>query len=342
MNKKHKIICLFGSSILSLGLFTIVSTSCANRFAIVNQSNYIQLTYNAKNTLLQSYTAQDWANQFSVKEYDNFINALNSIDKSYFESGFKITNLTSSSVEISNIASENVLYTNAIFRFQNYDQFLIININNLYVFPPTNISSPDLTLVAKPIVIDQINLPVIYNTNPINVLPSEWTYYINQISPVNSLYIPNDLYYLKNRELVGDKFYKLTYSINEQYLIMLDINEYPDIIFNINISPNIDKISNEKYTLNINDIEKYFSGYQMDNFDELSQVDIFQKLSEYVYNLGVYESLVNCIDSNDNSKVYNFQMIKSELIDEIIIQFTSNPNNQNSKIYFYSFKLKFK
>lgn len=342
MKKINKVTFLLGSSILSIGLIAGVSTSCANHFAVINPSNIIQLNYNAKNTLLQSYTAEDWANQFSVHQYDNFINALNSINDSYLNSGFKIASSTASSVEVLNNAADNVLYINAIFKFQNSNQTLIINIDNLYIVPPTNITPPDLSIVSNPISIDQINLPVIYNTNPVNVLPSQWTYYINQISPENSLYIPNDLYYLKYRELAGDKIYKLTYAINEQYSVMLDINNYPDIIFNINISPNIDKIPNEKYILDLNDVEKYFPGYQIDNFDELPQIDIYQKLSEYVDNLGIYEPLVDCIDANDNTKVYNFVIIKSELINQISIQFTSNPNNSNSKIYFYSFKLKFK
>lgn len=340
MNKKIKAILFTTLSALTLTTTICITTSCSNNFAINNNLEKIVIEYNAQNTLLQSYTYQDWAYKLQNKQIEEFISAINSIDNQYKNSQFIIDQNTSISVVPVDSSTSDVYYVNANFYFLNNNKEMLIKIKNLYFVPPTNITKPDLELVSTPVIINQIDLPVIYNTNPTLILDSEWTYYINLLSPGNTLYIPNDLYYIKSRSLLGDKKYKLEYVINPQYLNMINPDDFPNLIFEINISPNIDKIPCENFELTKDDTQNIFPSFGFDNFDLQNDIEIYNNLSKYVDNIGIYESLVNCIDELNN-KIYNFQLFKLEISKTIIISFTSNPNNENSKIYFYNFTLKF-
>lgn len=325
------------TSIVTIG----VSTSCSNNFATVSNVKTTMIEYNASNTLLQSKTILDWSNDFTNKNFDEFISIISTIDNQYKNSNFLISNNTTFSIEQSNTNPDDLLHVNAIIKFYNYDHVLVVVVNNLYITPPSNLVGPNLDLVKNPIIINQVDLPVIYNKNPQTILSSEWTYYINKLSPEKEQYIPNDLYYLKSSSTIGNRVFELVYSINNQYSSMIDPTLFPEIIFHINISPNIDKIPNETYVLNANEVSNLFTNVSYENFSTLSNIEIYNKLVEYVDGLGIYESIVNCIDENNSSLVYNFQIIYQNILKQINITFTSNPKNSNSKIYFYNFLLKF-
>lgn len=318
-----------------------ISTSCSNNFATVTNVKTTTIEYNASNTLLQSKTILDWSNDFTNKNFNEFISIINAIDNQYKNSNFLIDNNTTCSIEQSNTNPDDLLHVNAIIKFYNYDHVLIVIVNNLYITPPSNLVGPNLNLVKNPIVINQVDLPVIYNKNPQTILASEWTYYINQLSPANEQYIPNDLYYLKSSSTIGNGVFKLVYSINNQYSSIIDPTLFPDIIFHINISPNIDKIPNETYILDSNEVSNLFPNVLYENFSTLTEIEIYNKLVQYVDGLGIYEQIVNCVDENNPSSVYHFQITYQDILKQISITFTSNPKNSNSKIYFYNFLLKF-
>ncbi len=346
LNKKWLFIGLLSISICSIS--TVALTSCSNsKNAVKKDTNKINLSFDnfvnqhCVSSILWQKSIYDWQNDFQNGNFYEFVNGLNEINSdSIKETGFEFNSSTSATIIPLNSISSNPIFINALATFKNNNEILEIEIDNLLVFTSNNLQKPNLDLINKgPIVINQVDLPSISNTNPNLVTDQEWTKNINNISP-NGYYIPNTIYYLHSKEYISANVYQLIYKINDQYIPILNESEFPDIIFNINVSPNIDKQIVTNFELNIDDINKFFPNMTKLDILDLNSINVFNSLNNYVNSLPEVHSLMNCVDSQSNS-VYNYAIYNQEITNSILITFSSNPNLENETIYFYKFILKF-
>lgn len=331
---------MFSASILSIPLIGIGTflVSCSSTSATKMSKNNFQLYINEPTDELLRYTISEWMNKFTNHDYDEFqISIAHLLVQNNIN--FKFDELTQVNVNKLSTSSNSPILQNVNFTFINSNSTLSININNMLVFSDDYFDKPDLSIVNNPISINQKDLPQIYNTNPTLVLDSEWINSINAISPNNTIYIPNNIYYLKNREFTSVNNYELTFSINMQYSSMVNLEDYPDIIFNIKVSDDINKNFQENFTMNPNDVIKFFGTIDKEEILSMNNKELFNILSNYVLNLDNVAPLVNCLDQNNT--LYNYLIINQDISNSILIQFSSNPKTIDSTIYFYKFLLKF-
>lgn len=338
--KKNSKLKIFGLiTIASISLFAISLTACSSNKLATNISNKIySIQYKNLNSTILSKTVSEWQNEFENKNYTDFIDGINQIDDQYKNSNFIINEYTIGNIYTVKTESDSPIFINAIATFKNNNEILEIYLNNLFIFPPSNIAHPNLELVENPITINQSSLPIIYNTDPTLVLSSQWMSCLNSVAPSGTTYIPNSIYYLKSKKFISETTYQIVYSINNQYLPMIDKEKFPDIVFNIIVSENINKIFKNSFILNNDDVLKFFNSNNSETILKMSQIDIFNCLNNYVNSLGNIEQISNCIDYSNN-EIYNFLIINEPINNSILIKFSSNPDNPNSTINFYSFKL---
>lgn len=336
---KYKLLGLL--STIAIPIIAITLTSCGNNnFAKVDSPIVTKLHYSQPSTILLSKTLSEWQNEFKKGNYDLFVQGLNEINNNFIDTNFKINEFTSATINSISSPSDNPIFTNVIVIFKNNNNILEITIDNLFVFPPNNIKHPNLELVKNPINIQQVNLSSIANIDPTIILANEWTTQLNNVAPNGSVYIPNTLYYLKSRQFISETIYQLIYTINDQYLPMIDSNNFPNIIFNIEISPNINKTLKKEFTLSSNDTKTYFPNISPNDILNMSEIQVYNLLCEYVAKLGNIQPIVDCINPSTNL-VYNYLIVDETITNSILIKFSSNPNTSLETIYFYSFRLFF-
>lgn len=339
MKIKNKIKFLSLIALSSIPILVLPLTSCSSN-ATINKMNTIYLNYDKLGSIILSKTLAEWQDEFQNNNFDDFIIGLNQINDNFKNINFEINSNTNATIDVYETISSSPIFINAIAKFQNESNILIITLNNLFIYPPQNLVHPNLELVQNPISIEQESLPVISNIDPTLVLPNQWLSYLNSVAPSGTTYIPNTLYYLKSKQFISSSVYQIIYTINDQYLPMLDINNFPNIIFNINVSPNINKTLKEEFVLNVSDVKEYFSGLTAIDVMNMSEVDVYNILFNYVKNLGNVKLLQNCVNPNTNL-VYNYLIINEPITNSIIIKFSSNPDLSDSTIYFYTFRLNF-
>lgn len=336
---KYKIISMLSFAFIPIS--AVILTSCTgNKAATILESNTFKIHYHTLNQDILSKTVVEWQNEFSNNNLEPFIEGIKKIDNQYSQTGFIIDRNTTATINIINTPSSSTIFTNAKAVFKNKSEILEIYLDNLFIFPPANIVHPNLDLVKNPIEIDQISIPVIFNTDPTLVLESEWFNYLNSISPSGTQYIPNNLYYLDTKKFISEKIYQIIFKINDQYLPMINPDNFPNIIFNINVSPNIDKTYVSDFVLSPQEVQTYFPNLDSSAILKLSEIDIFNKLDNYVKGLNGVQQLVDCIDPATNN-LYNYFIIYEPLTNSMIIKFSSNPDTIENTINFYSFRLNF-
>ena len=364
MKKKSKWL-IFGLLSISICVTgTIVLTSCSNsknaKKTDINKINLYFNNYNGEKCLspiLWEKSIYDWQNDFQNNNINSFIDGLSQINNDVMNKiDFVFNNSTNATIIPLDSLSDDTIFINALATFKNSNEILEIQIDNLLAYTNNNIQKPCLNLVNNgPIEINQVDLPSISNTNPEIITDQEWTQNLNSVYPgcddcpgsghSNSncpvdYYIPNTIYYLESRKYISSNVYQLIYKINDQYNPILDINEFPEIIFNINISPNIDKEIVTNFQLSNSDVVEFFPNLSKEEILSMNSVEVFNCLNNYVNSLPGVHSLIDCIDHQNNS-VFNYSISDQEITNSILIKFSSNPNLANDTIYFYSFTLEF-
>lgn len=318
-----------------------VLTSCSsNKNATILDNQIFKIYYPTLNQDILSKTLTEWQNEFSNNNLEPFVEGIKNIDGQYSQTGFVVDKNTHAKIYAINTPSSSPIFVNAKVILKNQNKVLEIYLDNLFIYPPSNIKHPNLELVSNPIEIDQTSIPIIYNTDPTTVLASEWFNYLNSLSPSGSKYIPDSLYYLYSKKFISEKVYQIIYKINNQYLPMINPNNFPDIIFNINISPNINKTYVSDFVLLPQDLQQYFYGLDSSAILKLSDEEMFYKLNNYVIGLNNVQQLVNCIDPS-TKKLYNYLVIYEPFTNSMLVKFSSNPDIIENTIHFYSFRLNF-
>ena len=340
--KKFSKLILFGISIIAITpIIAIVLTSCKNNQpASIKKSNLVKLHYSQLGSTILSKTLVEWQNEFQNGNIDQFIVGLKEINDNFIDANFEINDTTTATIIALNTPTSNPIFVNAIATFKNDNVCLEITLDNLFVFPPQNIQHPNLELVQNPIDINQTDLSEIANVDPTLITPNEWITNLNNVAPENSVYIPNTLYYLYSKQFISESTYQLIYKINNQYLPMIDPKLFPDIIFNIKVSPNIDKVLKTDFVINQESANEYLPNLNLDNALSISEIDMYNSLSKYVLQLGNIQSLHDCKIPN-TEHIYNYLVIKESITNSILVKFSSNPDSTTETIYFYSFRIYF-
>ena len=331
---------LFSLSILSIPFVGIgvLLVSCSSTSPTKSVKQTFKLYIQDPSKELLKYTILEWENKFTNHDFNEFKESISSfLDENKIN--FEFSEQTMVNVITPSTQPNSPILQNINFEFINPDVVLSVYINNMYIFADNYFDKPDLSIVSKPIMINQKDLPQIYDTDPTLVLDSEWINSINAISPANTIYIPNTIYYLSNRCYIETNIYQLVFSVNPQYSSMVNLDEFPDITFHVLVSNDIDKKFEENFTLYSSDILKFFGTNVSADILSMTNSEIFNCLANYVLSLKNVAPLVNCLDNNNN--LYNYLIINQDINISILIQFSSYPYVVDSTIYFYKFLLKF-
>ena len=317
----------------------IVLSSCASNFAHINSKQVIEYNLNAFDSKeLMFKSINEWQNEISLNEYQQLIDTINNL----IDSQIVVDDNASLFMNELNTNSDNELCKNVILQISNNNYIYNIYIKNMFNFSYKYIEQnlkPNSSLVSQPIDLNQSELSSISDVNIDSVNDNELINAINLVAPNNGFYIPK-IYYLKSKNLINDK-YTFIFSLNPSYKQIFEIlgvmNNWNDIVININVSISNDSNQQTSFNLNLNDISTFFQTTDINTIKTMSQIDIFNSLNNYINSLTNINNLPpNCLDKNNN--LFNFNIVN--LNNELIINFSTNPNDNNNLIY-YRFILDF-
>lgn len=325
---------------------TLLSTSCVS---ISQQEKYIELVIDTKiNTEyveLRKYTCDEWitfAKEFYDQNNNTQINTLFKIIQIH-ESSF-IPNDTTEILEVKKNYKSDYPATLANLELLIKSNEIIFNINikNLFIFSSSNFIPPKKFNYS----FDQINLSTIADKSYKNINDAEWTNAFNATDK-NSFVIPKNIYVITNKEIINNKII-ITYKVDVAYIDQINLLpnkfEFKDITIEVTLSPFINKTPKYSFILNNIETQKAFgNNITIDIVNEMSELEIYNKLVKYVDMLEDIQPIKNCVDPNNPNKIFGFDkrkvIINNSINEKLLIKFKTSDTTQ--KTIEYKFELEF-
>ena len=228
-------------------------------------------------------------------------------------------------------------------KIKNNDSIFNVDINNLFIFASSHFKAPTKYNYE----FEQVNLSSIANESYKNINDAEWTNAFNATDKVNFV-IPKNIYVITSKKLEGNKL-TFTYTVDNAYIEQINSlsnkEAFKDITVVVTLSPFIDKKPQYSFKLNNEQSKSIFGNdATIDTVNAMTELDIYNKLVEYVRTLENIQPIRNCIDPNDPNKIFGFDkrkvIISNSINATLIIKFKTSDTSQ--KTIEYQFELEFK
>lgn len=349
MSKRYKYFLSSFMLVVSIGATTPIFSSCASSTIKVETK-----TYNLDvltNDTLNKFTSNDIIYAI-LSNNSNVVDIVlseieNKIKTSENDTSFSFTNdVRFSSTPKQEYNSSNPTYTNLVLKITDLNTIYDITLQNMFTMSSTNFVPPSNYYYS----FDQVNLFAIKDTIYNTISNSAWTAVFNATNTLNYI-IPPNIYEVKskvykvttNSQYGG--IYTITYGISEDYVQQINTLSnaklFKDIVVVVNLSPYVGKVLETSFMLDQNAINKTFGeGTTIDSIRNMYELNVYERLKEYVANINTVQPLRDCVSKTDSTKIVGYQVSNSITSpNKLHIYFQTNFDSLDT--YTYTFVLEF-
>ena len=349
MGKRWKIFTSLFAAVATLGAIVPAISSCSNVSVKLKTKSYSldALT----NTTLNQYTSGDIIYAI-LNNNSNVIDVLlneveSNIKKTDNNTSFAFTsNVYFSATPHQEYNSSNPTYTNLVLKITDGNTAYNITLENMFVMSSTNFVPPSNYSYS----FNQVDLYSISNVAYNEINNSIWTSAFNA-SNSSSYIIPPSIYEIKSKTYQPTTntnyggIYTITYGVATDYVDQIktlsNASSFKDIVVVVNLSPYIGKVLETSFKLDQSAINSAFGdNTTIDTVRNMYELDIYEKLKDYVATISTVQPLRDCISKTDSTKVEGYQLSNSITSpNTLYISFQTNSDSLNT--YTYTFVLEF-
>lgn len=348
MGKRLKIFASLFASVITLGAVTPVISSCATTTEFKTKSYSLDVL---TNTTLNQYTSGDIIYAI-LNNNSNVIDVLlneveSSIQKTDNNTSFAFTsNVYFNATPHQEYNASNPTYTNLVLKIADGNIAYNITLENMFVMSSTNFVPPNNYSYS----FDQVDLYSISGVTYNEINNSSWTSAFNATDS-SSYIIPPSIYEVKSKTYQTTTntnyggIYTITYGVatdyEDQIKTLSNASSFKDIVVVVNLSPYIGKVLETSFKLDQTAISTAFGEEAtIDTIRSMYEIDVYEKLKDYVATISTVQPLRDCISKTDSTKVVGYQLSNS-ITSPNTLYISFQTNSDSLSTYTYTFVLEF-
>lgn len=320
MGKRWKIFTSLFTSVMTLGAITPMISSCTTTAVKLKTKSYSLDVLT--NTTLNQYTSGDIIYAI-LNNNSNVVDVvLSEIESSIKKTDSNTSFAFSSSVYFSakpvqEYNSSNPTYTNLVLKITDSNTIYDITLKNMFVMSSTNFTPPSNYSYS----FNQVDLYTISDVTYSEINNATWTSAFNATDS-SSYIIPPSIYEVKSKTYQTTTntnyggIYTITYGVATDYVDQIETlsnaSSFKDIVVVVNLSPYIGKVLETSFKLDQTAISTAFGeDATIDTIRSMYEIDVYEKLKDYVATISTVQPLRDCISKTDSTKVVGYQLSNS-------------------------------